>query len=178
MKFKTAIQHLIADSTQLVKWLFILLIVFMIIRSCINVSKLSLPYDVHEMINNRYSSCATVRGVQGPLFREGDNPQRECSSVDSYVVGQGTIPKKEINNGVVKAICFRVLVEQPYFLAQSQTQYEEITFSSRIASKVALLQNDEWIIYPDQYLEDSERWSAYECPGEFEITEDDWIKEK
>ena len=177
MNVKSYIQNLIENNEGLLKLLFIALIAFLILRSCFSISKDSLPYEVHEMINRRYGSCVDVKGVQGPIFREGDNPQRECTELTTNVVGQGTIQQKGQVDGITEAICYRVLIEKPYFWAQSQTQYEEITFSSRIASKVAVLQNGKWVVFPDQYIQDSERWAAFACPGEFDITVEDWVKE-
>ena len=138
------------------------------------VSRDSLPSEVRETINARYGFCVDVKGS---ALREGDNPQRECTELTTNVLGQGTITQQNQADEITQAICFRVLIENPYFWAQSQTQYEEITSSSRIASKVAVLQSGEWIIYPDQYTKDSERWVAYACPGEFDISVEDWVKE-
>jgi len=177
MNSKSFIQKLIENNEGLLKVLFILLAAFLILRSCFSVSEDSLPSEVHESIERQYSTCVEVAGMQGSPFREGDNPQRECNRLTTNVLGPGTIPQAEQKKGITQAICFRVLVEIPYFWAPSHTQHEEITFSTRISSKVAILQNEEWVIFPDQFVQDSERWTAYSCPGEFDITLENWIKE-
>jgi len=174
MSVKSIISNFIENNEGLFKVLFIVLIVFLILRSCFSIRKDSLPYEVHELINRRYGTCVDVKGSP---FREGDNPQRECTELTTNVLGPGAIPQQDQVDGITEAICFRVLIDKPYFWAQSQTQYEEITFFSRIASKVAVLQNGEWVVLPDQYVQDSERWSAYTCPGEFDITLEDWVEE-
>jgi hypothetical protein len=171
---KSFIQDLIENNERLLKILAIALIAFLILRSCFSVSKDSLPHEVHETINSRYGSCVEVKGS---ALREGDNPQRVCTELTTNVLGQGTIPQQDQADGITEAICFRVLIEKPYFWALSHTQYEEITSFTRIASKVAVLQKGEWIVYPDQYIQDSERWTAYACPGEFDITVEEWVEE-
>ena len=169
-----SILRVVKENEGLLKVLAIALIAFLILRSCFSVSKDSLPPEVHETINQRYGSCVEVKGS---AFREGDNPQRECTELTTNVLGQGSIPTQDQANGVTEAICFRVLIEKPYFASQAHTQYEEITSFYRISSKVAILQGGEWIVHLDQYTPDSERWAAYGCPGEFDITIDDWIEE-
>jgi len=168
------IRRFIENNEWLLKFLAIVLVGYLILRSCFSVTEDSLPLEVHETINTRYSSCVDVKGTD---FREGDNPQRECTELTTNVLGQGTIPQGEKANGVTEAICFRVLIENPYFVTQSQTQYEEIDTFSRIVSKVAIFQRGDWILHPDQYIQDSARWVAYACPGEFDITIEDWIEE-
>lgn len=174
MNVKSFIQYLIENNERLLKILAIALVAFLILRSYYSVSKDSLPIEVRETINSRYGSCVDVKGSP---FREGGNPQRTCTELTTNVLGQGTVPQQDQADGITEAICFRVLIEKPYFWAQSQTQFEEITSFTRIASKVAVLQKGEWIVYPDQYIQDSERWAAYACPAEFDITVEEWVEE-
>ncbi len=173
MHVKSSVWTLIEKYESLLKSLAIVLVVFLIVRSCSSTSD-SLPYEVHKILNSRYRSCVEV---EGSYLRVGDNPQRECTELTTNVLGQGTIPQQNRAEGTTKAICFRVLIEKPYFWAQSHTQYEEITSFTRIASKVAVLHKGEWIVYPDQYVQDSERWAAYACPAKFDITLEEWGKE-
>ena len=156
------------NKAGLLKIFAVALIAFLILRSCISASKASLPPEVHEMIDTQYINCVEVKGSQ---FEGGNQLESECSTVTTEVVGEGTIPQKESALGVTRAICYRIQYENPYFWAESQTQYEEIDFATRTSSKVTVLQNDEWVIFPDQELQDRERWAAFSCPGDFEITE-------
>ena len=174
MNLNSSVRNLIENNEGLLKILVIVLIAFLILRSCFSVTKDALPFEVHEIINSRYSTCVNVKGSP---YREGGGPQSECTELTTKVLGPGTVPQQDQAEGITEAICFRVLIEKPYFWAQSQTQYEEITSFTRIASKVAVLQKDEWIVYPDQYTQDSERWAAYACPGEFDITIEGWVEE-
>lgn len=173
MGVKSFVWNLIENNESLLKFLAIVLIVILVFRSCFSTTD-SLPYEVNEIINLRYGSCVEVKGS---FLKEGDNPQRVCTELTTNVLGQGTISQQDRAEGITKAICFRVLIEKPYFWAQSQTQYEEITSFTRIASKVAVLQKGEWTVYPDQYIQDSELWAAYACPAEFDITLEEWVKE-
>jgi len=92
--------------------------------------------------------------------------------IDHYVLGHGAITQQDQAEGITEALCFRVLIEKPYM-----TTNEEIPFSTRIASKVAVLQKGTWIVSPDQYTQDNERWTTYACPGEFDITLEEWMEE-
>ena len=174
MNLNSSVRNLIENNEGLLKILVIVLIAFLILRSCFSATKDAMPFKVHEIINSRYSTCVNVKGSP---YREGGGPQSECTELTTKVLGPGTVPQQDQAEGITEAICFRVLIEKPYFWAQSQTQYEEITSFTRIASKVAVLQRGEWIVYPDQYTQDSERWAAYACPGEFDITSEDWVEE-
>jgi len=174
MQANSFVHNFLVNNQRLLKILAVALVVFLILRSCFSVSGDTLPLEVHETIDARYSSCVNVKGT---AFREGDNPQSVCTELTTNVLGKGTIPQKDRTNGVTKAICFRVLIENPFFVTQSQTQYEEIDTYSRIASKVAIFQQGEWIVHPDEYTHDSALWATYACPGEFDITIEGWLEE-
>ena len=170
MNLKSFIQYLIENNERLLKVLAIALIAFLILRSCYSVSKASLPKEVHETINSRYGSCVEVKMVGQ---REAvDGPSRVCTELTTNVLGQGTIPQQYQAEGITEVICFRVLIEKPYM-----TVNENIPSFIRIASKVAILQKGEWSVSPDQYIQDSELWAAYACPGEFDITVEEWMEE-
>jgi len=170
MNLKSFIQNLLENNESLLKVLAIALIAFLILRSCFSVSKDSLPIEVHEIINSRYGSCVEVKRVgDAPAV---DGPPRVCTELTTNVLGQGAITQQDQAEGITEAICFRVLIEKPYMILN-----EEIPFSIRIASKVAILQKGKWSVSPDQYTQDGEQWAAYACPGEFDITLEEWMEE-
>ena len=84
-----------------------------------------------------------------------------------WAPGEGVVLPQQAELGVTQAICYRITYENPYFWAQSQTQYEEIDFATRTTSKVTVLQDGEWLLFPDQELQDRERWDVYACPGAY-----------
>jgi hypothetical protein len=168
MSAKTFIGDLKENKGQLLRNIVIALIAILFLRSCFSASKNSLPPEVHELIDRQYVNCVNVKGS---AFEGGNQVESECSTVTTEVVGRGTIPPGEQARGIKQAICYRIEYENPYFWAPSQTQYEEITSAKRTSSKVTVLQNGEWTIFPDQEIQDRERWAAYSCPGEYEIAE-------
>ena len=170
MNIKSFIQNQIENKVRLLKVLAIALITFLVLRNCYSVSKNSLPKEVHETISSRYGSCVDVMRVG--QFPAVDGPPRICTELTTNVLGHGTITQQDQAEGITEAICFRVLIEKPFMILN-----EEIPFSTRIASKVAILQKGNWIVSPDQNNQDSERWAKYACPGDFDITFDEWMEE-
>ncbi|MBN1449802.1 MAG: hypothetical protein JW963_02215 [Anaerolineales bacterium] len=168
MDTKTLIGNLKENKEQLLWYALIACVALLLLRSCFSGPKDALPTEVHQLIDRQYVNCVDVKGSS---FEGGNQLEGECSSVATEVVGEGTIPPQEQALGVTRAICYRIQYENPYFWAQSQTQFEEIDFAKRTASKVTVLQNGGWVIFPDQEIQDRERWEAYACPGEYDITE-------
>ena len=168
MKFQSTISILKEHKGFLLRIAIFVVIAFILLRSCIASSQDSLPPEVHAKIDKQYVNCVDVKDS---TFQGGDQPERECSSITTEVVGKGVVPPQEQEKGVTEAICYRAKYENPYFWAQSHTQYEEIDFASRTSSKVAVLQNDKWAIFPDHEIQDHERWNAFSCPGEY-LTEE------
>jgi hypothetical protein len=82
------------------------------------------------------------------------------------MVEKGTVPAVERANGVTNAICYRITIENPRWETMGQTRHELI-WAARSYNKVALLANGNWQIFPDEYIEDEQRWVDYSCPGEF-----------
>lgn len=170
MNIKSFFQTLLENNERLLKVFAIALIAFLILRSCYSKSKDSLPIEVHEIISLRYGSCVEVKRVGD--FPAVDGPSRVCTELTTNVLGHGTITQQDQAEGITDAICFRVLIEKPYMLLN-----EEIPFSTRIASKVAIMQNGTWVVFPDENTQDSEEWSAYACPGKFDISFEEWMEE-
>lgn len=168
MDTKTLIGSLIENKEQLMRYVLIACVALLLMRSCFSGQKDALPAEVHQLIDRQYVNCVDVKGSS---FEGGNQLEGECSSVATEVVGEGTIPPQEQALGVTRAICYKIEYENPYFWAQSQTQYEEIEFAKRRASKVTILQNGKWAIFPDQEIQDRARWNLYACPGGYDNTE-------
>jgi len=168
MDTKTLIGSLKENKEQLLRYVLIACVALLLLRSCFSGSKDSLPLEVHQLIDRQYVNCVDVKGSP---FEGGNQLEGECSRVTTEVVGEGTIPMQEQALGVTQATCYKIEYENPYFWAQSQTQYEEIEFAKRKASKVTVLQNGKWAIFPDQEIQDRERWDFYACPGDYDNTE-------
>ncbi|HSG45970.1 MAG TPA: hypothetical protein VLA72_22760 [Anaerolineales bacterium] len=169
MNLKFFIQNLIENKERLLKGLAIGLIAFLILRNYYSVSKNSLPIEVHEAINTSYSSCAEVPMTGDVPALPGPTP---CTDLTINVLGPGTLTDQDWAEGITEAICFRVLIEKPFMKLN-----EVYPVSIRISSKVAVLQEGEWIVLPDLYVRDSELWSAYACPGDFDIALEEWREE-
>lgn len=170
MRLKSLPQYLMENNKRLLKVLVIALIAFLILRSWYSASKNSLPMEVYETINSRYGSCVEVKKVgNAPAV---DGPSRVCTELTTNMLGRGIITQQAQAEGITESICFRVLIKKPFM-----TVNEEIPFSTRIASKVAILQKGTWIVSPDQYTQDSEQWAAYACPGKFDISLKEWTEE-
>lgn len=93
--------------------------------------------------------------------------QPECGRVDIRVVGEGKIPPGEQAQGITKAICYKVAIQTPLWTTLGTTRHEVI-WKGRTASKVTVLQNDTWQIFPDQDDLDEQHWAAYACPESYD----------
>lgn len=162
---KVFIGRIYQDRDRLLRAALLVALALYVLRSCLLAAASSLPPEVHEQIDRQYGHCLEVRGSE---FVGGNQLEGECSRATTQVVGEGRVPAAEHDQGVTRAICYRVLVETPYFWAQSGTQYEEIDFARRSASKVTVLQDGVWLVFPDQDGQDRELWARYACPGEYE----------
>ena len=169
MKLEFFIQNLKENKERLLKGLAIGLIAFLILRNYYSVSKNSLPIEVHEAISASYSSCAETPMTGDVQALPGPTP---CTDLTINILGPGNLTDQDRSEEITEAICFRVLIEMPFMKLN-----ETYPVSTRISSKVAVLQKDKWVVPPDQYVRDSELWSAYACPGEFDITLEEWMEE-
>ena len=169
MNIKFFIQSLIENHKRLLKVFIVALIAFLILGKYFSVSQNSLPAAVHEIINSRYGTCVEVMTVGGSPAVDG--PSRVCTELTTNVLGKGVITQQDKTEGITQAVCFRVLIEKPFM-----TVNEEIPSSMRITSKVAVLQNANWIVFQDSHDQDSEKWVQYTCPGKFDITLEEWLE--
>jgi hypothetical protein len=120
-----------------------------------------LPAAVVRQITERHTTCIGVDEV--PVW-PGEPRQAQCGVVDVRVIAPGLIPADQAGQGVSKAVCYILSVEQPYWETMGQTRHEILT-STRTYSKVAVLMNGSWTLFPDEDIQDRSRWSLYSCPN-------------
>lgn len=132
------------------------------LRACVpQVWGPSLPSSLVQEVSERHRTCIGVDDV--PIW-PGEPRQAECSSISVRPVAFGTVPPDDARNGTSKAVCFTVVVEQPYWQTMGQTRHEILT-SSHTYYKVALLQNGTWTVFADEDIQDRARWALYSCPN-------------
>ncbi len=125
-----------------------------------------LPSEVEEAITRRYTTC--IKPDDTPIqFNEPRQP--EFGRVDIRVVGEGIVPPSEQAQSVTRAICYKVAIQNPYWTTLGTTRHE-VNWSSRTASKVAVLQNGAWQTFPDEDAPDEQRWTTFACPEAYEST--------
>ena len=123
-----------------------------------------LPSAVGDAITRCYTTC--IKPDDTPIqFNEARQP--ECGRVDIRVVGEGKVLPEEQAQGIAKAICYKVAIQNPLWTTLGTTRHEVI-WKGRTASKVTILQNDTWQVFPDQGELDEQRWAAYSCPEAYE----------
>ena len=124
----------------------------------------ALPAEVLDAIRQSYVVCISME--ETPIW-PGEPRMPECGRVEVTVVGEGVVPDTARASGVTRAVCYRVVSENPYWRTLGETRHE-VRWYGRIASKVAVLLNGEWQIFPDQGNLDEQRWADYSCPGPYE----------
>jgi hypothetical protein len=146
------------------RWLYLALAgfsLFWILRGCMPGN--SLPGEVTEQIERGRIECITTDET---AIRPGETRQPECGRVNVDLVKEGTVPAVEQADGVTRAICYRITIENPRWETMGQTRHELI-WAARSYSKVAVLKDGEWQTFPDEYIEDEQRWLEYGCPGAY-----------
>ncbi len=119
-----------------------------------------LPAEVIREISEEHTICIGVDDV--PIW-PGDYRQAQCGTVEVEILAEGIVSSEQQAEGVAKAICYKLTVENPYWETQRQTRHEILT-QSRISYKVAVLQAGEWRTFRDEDIEDRSRWEIYACP--------------
>jgi hypothetical protein len=120
----------------------------------------ALPAAVVRRITEAHTVC--IGTDQVPIW-PGEPRQAQCGSVRVKVVAEGAVPHAEADLGTSRAVCYVLTVEQPRWETMGQTRHEILTFE-RTSYKVATLTNGEWVIFPDQDIQDRSRWSDHSCP--------------
>jgi hypothetical protein len=119
----------------------------------------SLPASLVRRIVDAHTECIGID--EAPVW-PGEPRQAQCSTVAVDVLASGRIPSSA-PAGLTRAVCYRTTIEHPYWQTQGQTRHEILT-ASRVAYKVAILQDGRWRIFPDDDIADRERWALYDCP--------------
>jgi hypothetical protein len=163
INIQAIISTLRSDRKKLVSTIAWILLGYFILRGCVFNSGNSLPAELTEKIQNRYVGC--ISPEVSPI-RPGDTRQPECGTVDIQVIGQGIVPQEQKSEGITRAICFQIKVENPFVSTEGQgtTRHEVKWSAARTSDQVAVLQNGSWKIFPDQAQENEQRWKAYSCP--------------
>jgi len=122
-----------------------------------------MPTHLYNRIQERYVNCVDVYAIQ-----PGERRQPDCGTIDIQVAGRGVVPAEQQAAGVSRALCYKVSTTNPYVdMMGSATLHDEF-WKSRQSSKVTVLQNGEWLLFPDLDYEDEARWEQYSCPGAYE----------
>ena len=147
-------------------WLFGGLVLFYVLRSCLpGLKGETLPPVVSESIQRSNINC--IRASDTPI-EPGYPQQPECGFYEVDMVENGVVPSSAQAAGVSHAICYRITVENPRWRTMGTVRMD-IDWSSQRFSKVTILQDEEWQTFPDDDLQDEQRWLDYECPGEYKL---------
>ncbi len=160
MSIQTLLHQASQNRTRLIVIALIVLgLLWLFSDSLPGLSGNHLPSSVEDAINRRYITCITLD--ETPIqYNEARQP--ECGRVDIRVIGEGKVPPDGQAQGITKAICYKVTIQNPYWTTLATTRHE-VKWSGRTASKVTVLQNNAWQIFPDQGDLDEQRWAAYAC---------------
>jgi hypothetical protein len=153
----------LANPSRLVLTVAITVVISLWIRGQI-LANSSIPSSLRQQVEQHYAQCVNVSGSS---FRGDMNPERACREVRVEAVGEGSVRPQDQAAGVSKAYCFRVNLRSPYWITPSKTQFEEIGWTEMTHSKVALLQDGVWVIFPDREESDHNRWIEYACQEDY-----------
>ncbi len=138
------------------------LIGYWVLRGCVPGLGGGLPGAVDDAIRRQYTVCVTDTAIM-----PGEPRQPSCGQVTIVVSGTGAVPAEQHAEGVTRAVCYKATITTPQWTTLGTTRHE-IGWSARIASKVAVLQNGAWQIFPDREDLDEARWTQYSCPASYE----------
>jgi hypothetical protein len=158
---RTRIEEFLEEPKQ---WFYAVLaglLLFWSLRGCL--PGVNLPPELAEEIERGRIVCVTTDET---AIWPGEPRQPECGRMVVDLVTEGIVPTTEKSKGITQAICYRITIENPRWETMGQTRHELI-WAARSYSKVAVLQNGIWQTFPDEYIEDEQRWVDFGCPGEF-----------
>ena len=136
---------------------------YLVLRGCVpGLSGNHLPPEVESAVAEVYAHC----DQDFPIW-PGEVRMPTCDLVGTRVIGRGRLTPDSERVGIERAICYRVEIEQ-LFWGESGSWKHEMAWSVRTVSKVTILQNGTWVLYPDQDSADAARWAEYGCPGPYE----------
>ena len=168
MDIRTRLQQVTENKTRLIVAIVIVLGAFWMLRGCIpGLHGDLLPTDVEETITRTYTTCVNPGDI---LLQPDEGLQPECGRVDIRAVGEGQVPADAQVAGVTRAICYKVSIESPHWDTGASVRHEVVWTSRRSTSKVTVLQNNAWQIFPDQGDLDEQRWATFACPEAYEST--------
>lgn len=162
---RSRFEELLEEPKQLFYAALLGFLLFWILRGCMPSN--GLPNEVTQEIERTYITCISPEDTP---IQPGVDRQPECGKVYYELVEEGVVPAPEQAAGVARVICYRVTVEYPRWQTMGQTRHE-VLWSERKYSKVAVLDNETWRIFPDVDLEDEQRWLGYGCPGAYAESE-------
>lgn len=164
-RLKAALGRLWGDKARIVGGLLIAAIAFQVLRGCIPaLSGNHVPAALETAVTEAHEHC----DQDFPIY-SGDDRMPTCDSVQIRSAGAGTIPQAKQAGGITRAVCYHVDVEYLFWGGGGSWKHE-MAWGLRTYSKVAVVQDGEWILYPDEDETDRARWSEYECPGEYEAS--------
>ncbi|MCX6069684.1 MAG: hypothetical protein NTU91_02325 [Chloroflexi bacterium] len=82
---------------------------------------------------------------------------------------EGDVPQAMRAQRITRAFCHHVDTEH-LFWGEAGTWKHDMAWTLRTYSKVAVLQDGDWVLYPDEEEADRARWAEYTCPGEYEAS--------
>ncbi len=121
-----------------------------------------LPASVIDRIERGYTVCITDIDIW-----PGEPRQPSCGTVRVFSQSAGTDLEAARVAGITRAVCYKVDITTPVWTTQGTTRHE-LDWHGRRVSKVAVHQNDEWVLFPDQDAKDSARWAQFACPTPYE----------
>ena len=140
-------------------------IAFLALRGCVpGLAGDRLPPKLEIAVTDAYKHCYD----DFPIW-SGDERMPTCDLVNIRVAGAGTVPTQSAAQRITRALCYHVDTEHLYW-GEGGTWKHDMAWALRTYSKVAVLQDGEWILFPDEDQGDRGRWAEYACPGEYEAS--------
>jgi hypothetical protein len=138
---------------------------FLVLRGCApTLLGKRLPGDLETAVTEAHEHC----NQDFPIW-PGEIRMPTCDVVTIRDVGVGTVPPEMAAQGITRALCYHVDTEQLYW-GEGGTWKHDMAWALRTYSKVAVLQDGKWVLFPDEDEGDRERWEEYACPGEYEAS--------
>jgi hypothetical protein len=149
-------------ARSLVYTLIACALLFWLLKGCIpGLSGSLLPEDVVSSIEHDHIVCISPSDT--PIW-PGEPRQPECGRVTVKTVAMGVVPADAKLQGISRAVCYTVTIENPYLTTQGTTRHE-VNWQTHTFNKVAIYQEDAWQLSPDREDVDDQMWADYACPA-------------
>jgi hypothetical protein len=136
-------------------------ILIWLLKGCIpGLSGGLLPVEVVSSIEHDHVVC--ISSSDTPIW-PGEPRQPECGHVTVKTIATGVVPSDAVSQGISRAVCYTVTIENPYWTTQGTTRHE-VNWQTHTFNKVAIYQNDAWQLSPDREDSDEQMWADYACP--------------